>query len=71
MGRATDKEPRSQPIKMNSLCRGHNVIGIYSTFTAAGVVPCGGPKKSPCTSSLVHIIFSFQKIGPLRSAKIF
>ena len=27
--------------------------------TAAGVVPCGGPKKSPRTSSIVQIIFSF------------
>ena len=28
-------------------------------ITAAGVVPCGGPKKSPHTSSIVQIIFSF------------
>ena len=27
--------------------------------TAAGVVPCGGPKKSPSTSSIVQIIFSY------------
>ena len=27
--------------------------------TAAGVVSCGGPKKSPRTSSIVQIIFSF------------
>ena len=27
---------------------------------AAGVVPCGGPKKSPRTSSIVQIIFSFR-----------
>ena len=25
-------------------------------ITAAGVVPCGGPKKSPRTSSIVQII---------------
>ena len=36
-------------------------------FTAAGVVPCGGPKKSPRTSSIVQIIFSF---GHLRSARV-
>ena len=29
-------------------------------ITAAGVVPCGGPKKSPRTSSMVQIIFSFR-----------
>ena len=28
-------------------------------ITAAGVVPCGGPKKSPRTSSIVQAIFSF------------
>ena len=28
-------------------------------ITAAGVVPCGGPKKSPRTSSIVQIIYSF------------
>ena len=37
-------------------------------ITAAGVVLCGGPKKSPCTSSIVQVIFLF---GPLRSARIF
>ena len=28
-------------------------------ITAAGVVPCGGPKKSPRTSFIVQAIFSF------------
>ena len=28
-------------------------------ITAAGVMPCGGPKMSPRTSSIVQIIFSF------------
>ena len=41
---------------------------ILFAITAAGVVPCGGPKKSPRTSSIVQIIFSFD---PLRSVKIF
>ena len=35
---------------------------------AADVVPCGGRKKIPCTSSIVQIIFYF---GPLRSEDIF
>ena len=37
------------------------VCNIYSStaITAAGVVPCGGPKKSPRTSSIVQVIFSF------------
>ena len=32
---------------------------ILFAITAAGVVPCGGPKKSPITS-IVQIIFSFR-----------
>ena len=35
---------------------------------AAGVVPCGGRKTSPRTSTIVQFIFYF---GPLRSAIIF
>ena len=30
---------------------------FYFSFTAAGVVPYGGRKKSPRTSSIVQIIF--------------
>ena len=41
--------------------------------TAAGVVQCGGPKKSPHTSSIVQIIFSFWSFeiseGILRNQK--
>ena len=33
---------------------------ILFAITAAGVVPCGGPKKSPRTSSIVQIIFFFR-----------
>ena len=29
---------------------------VLFVITAAGVVPCGGPKKSPRTSSMVQII---------------
>ena len=32
-------------------------FSILCTITAAGVVPCDGPKKSPRTSSIVKIIF--------------
>ena len=32
---------------------------ILFAITAAGVVPCGGPKTSPRTSSIVQIIFFF------------
>ena len=29
---------------------------------AAGAVPCGGPKKSPRTSFIVQVIFSFWSL---------
>ena len=41
---------------------------IYFYFTVAGVVPCGGRKKSPRTSSIVQIIFYSS---PLKSEDIF
>ena len=41
---------------------------VFEFFTAAGVVPCGGRKTSPRTSTIVQFIFYF---GPLRSAIIF
>ena len=43
-------------------------IDASDEITAAGVVPSGGPKESPRTSSIVQVIFLF---GPLRSARIF
>ena len=33
---------------------------ILFAITAAGVVPCGGPKRSPRISSIVQIMFSFS-----------
>ena len=43
------------------------VIFLFG-ITAAGVVPCGGPKKYPRTSFIAQIIFFFD---PLRSAWVF
>ena len=43
-------------------------IRFLFDFTAAGVVPCGGRKTSPRTSTIVQFIFYF---GPSRSAIIF
>ena len=47
---------------------------ILFAITAAGVVPCGGPKKSPRTSSIVQIIFfcwSFEiRVGILGNQKL-
>ena len=41
---------------------GYNSFYLYILFAffAAGVVPCRGPKKSPRTSSIVSIMFSFR-----------
>ena len=46
---------------------------ILFAITAAGVVPCGGPKKSPRTSSIVQIIiyFSFDPLGSVRIFGVF
>ena len=34
-------------------------FSVFLCYTAAGVVQCGDPKKSPRTSSIVLIIFYF------------
>ena len=39
---------------------------VLSVVTAAGVVPCGSPKKRPRISSIVYFTFA-----PLRSVEIF
>ena len=40
------------------------IFDFIFDFTAAGVVPCGGRKTSPRTSTIVQFIFYF---GPSRS----
>ena len=55
------------PLNVFTASKGSNLYILFA-ITAAGVVPCGGPKKSPRTSSIVQIIFY---LGPLRSVKIF
>ena len=57
----------SQHDELHSAAKGSN-LSILFVITAAGIVPCGGPKKTPRTSSIVQIIFY---LGPLRSVKIF
>ena len=53
------------PVTVSTNPENHAII---FDFTAAGVVPCGGRKTSPRTSTIVQFIFYF---GPLRSAIIF
>ena len=59
--------PYYLPLNVFTAAKGSNLYILFA-ITAAGVVPCGGRKKSPSTSSIVQIIFYF---GPLRSVKIF
>ena len=47
---------------------GSPCVACSERWAAAGVVPCGGRKTSPRTSTIVQFIFYF---GPLRSAIIF
>ena len=54
-------------IDMFTALKGSKFYFLFA-ITAAGVVPCGGPKTSPRTSSIMQIIFSF---GLLKSARVF
>ena len=51
--------PSYLPLNVFTASKGANLYILF-TITAAGVVPCGGPKKSPRTSSIVQIIFLFR-----------
>ena len=41
--------------------KGSNLYILF-VITAAGVVPCGGPKRSPRTSPIVQIISLFRSL---------
>ena len=60
--------PQALGSKPSSLLLKDLISDFIFDFTAAGVVPCGGRKTSPRTSTIVQFIFYF---GPLRSAIIF
>ena len=51
--------PYYLPLNVFAASKGSNLYILFA-ITAAGVVPCGGPKKSPRTSSIVQIIFLFR-----------
>ena len=63
---------RSFLINILTALKGSRFYFLFA-ITAAGVVPCGGPKLSPRTSSIVQIIFSFWSFeisdGILRNQK--
>ena len=67
LNRATDEgslpeiaqySPYYLPLNVFTASKGSNIYILFA-ITAAGVVPCGGPKKSPRTSSIVQTIFLF------------
>ena len=51
--------PYYLPLNVLIASKGSNLYILFA-ITAAGVVPCGGRKKSPRTSSIVQIIFLFR-----------
>ena len=59
--RITQSSTYFLPLNVFTASKGSNICILFA-ITAAGAVPCGGPKKSPRTSSIVHIIhvFSFR-----------
>ena len=59
--------PYFHPLNVFTASKGSNLYILFA-LTATGVVPCGGRKMSPRTSSIVQIIYY---LGPLRSVKIF
>ena len=51
--------PYYLPLNVFTASKGSNLYILFA-IAAAGVVQCGGPKKSPRTSSIVQIIFLFR-----------
>ena len=56
------------PLNDSTASKGSSFCILF-VITAACVVPCGDPKKSPHTSSIVQIIII--SCAPLRSVRIF
>ena len=54
--------PYYLPLDVCTASKGSNLFILFA-ITAAGVVPYGGFKKSPRTSSIVQIIFLFRSFG--------
>ena len=53
--------PYYLPLNVFAASNGSNIYFLFA-ITVAGVVPCGGPKKSPRTSSIVQIIVLFRSL---------
>ena len=61
-------------INMLTALKGSVLFLFAVTAVTVGVLPCGGPKKSPHTSSVLQTIFSFWSFeiseGILRNQKL-
>ena len=62
-------------LNVSTATKGSNFYILFA-ITAAGVVPCGGPKKSPRTSIIVqnsayYLFLSFEISKNIQSIKIF
>ena len=55
----TQYSPYYLPLNVFAASERSNLYILFA-ITAPGVVSCGGPKKSPRTSSIVQIIFLFR-----------
>ena len=56
--RVTDEGSLPEIVQYGPSSRFEIFTALFA-ITAAGVVPCGGHKKSPNTSSIVQILFFF------------
>ena len=57
--RIHDPELRNMALGVFMAFKGTNFDILFAITSAAGVVSCGDPKKSPHISSIVQIIFYF------------
>ena len=55
----------THPFLINMFTALTGSVLILIAITVAGDMPCGGPKKSPHTSSIVQIIFSFRSFSDI------
>ena len=55
--KGNDRSPESQKVPSQDIQK-KSILFLFA-ITAANVVPCGGPQKSPRSSSIVQIVFSF------------
>ena len=58
-------------LALNVLLLSKDLTIILLAITAAGVVPCGGPKQSPRTSPIVQILFCVDHLRSVKTIGVF